>query len=370
MREIKVPALNANDERCLLLRWYVRDGDMVRPDTRLATLETSKAAAELEAECSGILQRNAKEGEEVDVGTVIARAFDSEADRQAWLAAAASRPTLSASDLIVTDDAQALIVAHGISEATLKGLGKRLIRRQDVESIIRPDSSQAIPPLSRRQASIARTVSRSHGEIPASFLVMRVWSDTVFDALRKGARSGHVAPGLAEVLVKCTADQCDEFPVFFCPGPSDEGGPVKDPNVGVTLDLGNGLAIPVVKSVRSKSLFDVAEALLELKEKALDDTYDVEDLSGGHISISLNDEEDCVLSVPIILPGQTCMLSLTGTQRMLVEAPQRGYVSRSYFDLGVCFDHRYINGQDAAQFLRGIKTLLESPDVVQRYTAK
>ena len=100
------------------------------------------------------------------------------------------------------------------------------------------------------------------------------------------------------------------------------------------------------------------------RRKALDDSFQSEDLTGAHLCISLNMAPDVVLSVPIIPPGHTAMLSLAGLIDEVYRDDDGQLKTRRYTNLGVAYDHRVINGSQAMDFLQSIKRRMQSPEML------
>ncbi|GAB3897974.1 hypothetical protein GCM10027612_55240 [Microbispora bryophytorum subsp. camponoti] len=67
-----------------------------------------------------------------------------------------------------------------------------------------------------------------------------------------------------------------------------------------------------------------------------------------------------MFAVPIVFPGQTCALSLTAPRPEVVQDGS-GFAVRRFATVGLAYDHRFINGRDAAEFLGELRTALESP---------
>src|SRR5690242_5715317 len=87
MTPVVVPRLSANDDVYTLVEWLLPDGREVTRGQPIATVETSKAASELVAECSGVLHRGVAVGAECRVGDVLGHLFESAEDRERFVAA-------------------------------------------------------------------------------------------------------------------------------------------------------------------------------------------------------------------------------------------------------------------------------------------
>jgi 2-oxoglutarate dehydrogenase E2 component (dihydrolipoamide succinyltransferase) len=363
MHEITVPQVNSNDEAYILVEWLAADGAELAPDSPVAVLETSKTAEELAAEASGFLQQQVAVGAECRVGTVIGRLFPTEQARTEYLAAVPREAsgTSPAADVVITKSAAAAAADLGVGADQLASLGKRVIKRQDVEALAARAGVTEIR-LSAAQQAIADVVTRSHQSIPAAFLAVKVPADA---ALRLRAVLAGESPadiGLPELLVKAVAGLRERFPLCF--GSYRADGTVSviaGAHTGITLDLGHGLYVPVIKHADRLPLTEIASVLADLRISALRGSFRDADLSGGNITISLSNDPDTVLARPIVFPGQTCMLCLCGTQQEVYLTSAGTLDVRHVAHLGISYDHRVINGRDASDFLHELKRALAEP---------
>ncbi|MGW5400088.1 2-oxo acid dehydrogenase subunit E2 [Streptomyces sp. NPDC003952] len=357
MHDIVLPKLNNTDSAAVVNRWITEEGSKASSGEPLVEVETSKAVNELEAPFSGILHHIVASGEEAAFGARIGVLFDNVEEYRRFLAQQQSTPAMtpSGAELVVTKAAQELIDKYAIASEAVRGLGKKVIKASDLTALLAPSDETAMN-LPKSQQGVGRVVAESHRTIPAAFTVLKVGLD-VFDDVR--GRDGGSGLGLAECTVKAMAAQHADHPLFFS-SPLDETRVTlaPAPNVGVTVDVGTGLSIPVIKDAHSRTGQDVADLLMELRLQALDGTLRGEDLTGGNITLSLNDDQDVVFAQPIVFPGQACMLSIGGRQEVLQQT-EAGPVARGLFYLGVAYDHRIVNGRDAVTFGRAVKALLE-----------
>lgn len=387
---IEVPKLNNNDEGCVLREWLVESGARVEVDDVIAVLETSKSTFDLVSEHAGILHRLVDVGVDCLFGASIGYLFADEEARSRFLdrrtpdPATAPAEETAGSALTLTRGARELMAEAGLDEASVQRLGKRVVKRSDVEALLggpagvgakeaatgidETPGPAAGRPLTRRQQAIARTVGRSHREIPSSFVAVKVSCDAVLAGLEAVRKHSAQPVGLAECLVKAIAGLAGRFELFYGGmaggGPVGEGRfvPAPEPAVGVTVDVGTGLFIPVLRDVASRSLDEIADALLELRVKAMRDSFRDEDLTGGAITLSINNQEDVLFAVPIVLPGQTAMVSLGSLQEEPALSESGELVRRRSTILGLAYDHRVVNGREAVEYLSALKAALERPD--------
>ena len=137
--------------------------------------------------------------------------------------------------------------------------------------------------------------------------------------------------------------------------------PGETTDVGVTVDVGTGLFVPVVRNAAAIGLGDVADQLMDFRVKAMRKAFHEDDLAGGQITLSLNTDNDVLWAVPIILPPQVCIVSLGSVQPELTLGEDGQPRQRSCCTVGMTYDHRVINGQDAVEFLTAFKQAVERP---------
>ncbi|MBX6169782.1 MAG: dehydrogenase, partial [Thermobispora bispora] len=149
MTEFRVPKLNNNDATYILVEWLAEDGQEVRDGDPIVVLETSKATEEVEAPEPGVLRRLLPEGTECEPGQVIARLLVPGEDAAAETADGDARgpraaaPPAAGAGVVVTAPARELIEAHGVPMERVYALGRKVIRRTDVEELLRGDATGA-----------------------------------------------------------------------------------------------------------------------------------------------------------------------------------------------------------------------------------
>ncbi|GAA4929245.1 2-oxo acid dehydrogenase subunit E2 [Actinoplanes utahensis] len=382
MTDITVPKLNNNDVTYILVEWLIAGGEPVTAETVVAVVEGSKAAEELVAGASGVLHHMAEPGSEHPVGAVIGRVFPADRDRRRHLSAepaGASDTTVtgpSPSESLITEPARALAATLGVDLARLQGLGVPVVRRADVRRLAAPESGTAGPPdeatrsgeredltLPRSQLGVADSVTRSHAEIPAAFTVVRVDVGAGLAYALAATRRLHVLVGLPELLLEALGAVAADFPVCFATphGPATMRR-ATGIHVAVTVDVGAGLYLPVVRDCDRRPLRELAAELMRLRRLAMRARFRAADLTGGAIVVSLNTDADVVLTQPIVAPGMVCAVSLGGVHSEAVLDPVTGAVrERRTVMLGAAYDHRYVNGGDAVRFLKAVKSRLENP---------
>ena len=371
MADIVVPKLNNNDTTYILVDWLFEDSQEVPAGAAVVVVETSKAAEELLCKEGGVLHRMVAVAGECRPGEVIGRLFASEQERQRFLdgLTAAPLPAEPSAPLVITDAARDLARRHGIVEERLRDLGKSVIKSTDVERVIAGDGratvddgpDRRVVPIGRAQQAVAGVVSESHRTIPAAFVLTRVDVDAALAAAHEASERHGGLIGLPELLIKAVAGLYEQFPAFFASFRGDALAVADAPRVGVTIDVGEGLSVPVLPDARTLSLADLADALMDIRLKAVRGDFREQDFTGAAIVVSLNNDEGTVFAAPIVFPGQTCMVSLGATMDELTLDEGGPVRARKVAHVGVSYDHRAVNGRDAARFLQELRKRLESP---------
>ncbi|MFJ8827877.1 2-oxo acid dehydrogenase subunit E2 [Streptomyces sp. NPDC102467] len=366
MADIRMPKLNNNDDSYVLLDWLVADGQPVCAHDDVATVETSKATEDLVSEDEGVLRHLLPAGAQCKPGDVIARVVLPGAE-PAGAAPAAAADAPARPGPVLTAPARALLDELGIDPAATASLDVRVVRRDDVERLAatlaaKPAPGAADPRLQTLpagQQAVARTVARAHSTIPAAYTVIRLDVGEVVARARELTAQWRRLVGVPEFLVAATAQLWERFAPCFASPVDDRTIRLADgAHIGVTIDIGNGLFVPVVHAAHELGLEEVAAAMGGLRDKAVRGGFREQDLSGGALTLTLHTDPDVTVAVPVVFPGQVCSLALGGTRAELVPDGD-GFRVAEVAHLGLAYDHRVINGRDAVQFLRAVKENVE-----------
>ncbi|HKD75136.1 MAG TPA: dihydrolipoamide acetyltransferase family protein, partial [Ktedonobacterales bacterium] len=134
-------------------------------------------------------------------------------------------------------------------------------------------------------------------------------------------------------------------------------------HIGVAAQTSVGLLVPVVRHVESLDLWDCATEVARLAEAARTGTATREDLTGSTITITSLGVLGGVVSTPIINHPE---VAIVGVNKIMMRPVWDGttFIPRKMMNLSSSFDHRVIDGWDAATFVQHIKTLLETPALI------
>jgi len=134
-------------------------------------------------------------------------------------------------------------------------------------------------------------------------------------------------------------------------------------NIGLATDTPEGLMVPVVKLAKQKSIFELAQELTQLAEKARNRTIDLADLKGGTFTITNYGAVRGIYGTPIINYPEVAILGVGKIQDRPVVRDGK-VVIRKILPLSISFDHRVVDGAEAARFLNTVIARLEDPDLI------
>ena len=130
-------------------------------------------------------------------------------------------------------------------------------------------------------------------------------------------------------------------------------------NIGVAVDTEQGLVVPVIRNVDQKGLYDLAAELAEISQKARDRKLRPDDLQGGTFTISSLGGIGGTNFTPIVNAPEVAILGVARSQiRPTWDGEQETFVPRLIVPLCLSYDHRVIDGADAARFTTRLKTVL------------
>jgi pyruvate dehydrogenase E2 component (dihydrolipoamide acetyltransferase) len=134
-------------------------------------------------------------------------------------------------------------------------------------------------------------------------------------------------------------------------------------NLGIAVALeGGGLIVPVVKGADEKNLVGLARSINDVATRARSKKLVPDDLSGGTFTITNPGPFGSIISVPIIPQGQTAILGFEAIEKRVVAADDDSIAVRSMGFLSMSWDHRAIDGAEAARFLAALRERIHATD--------
>ncbi len=170
-----------------------------------------------------------------------------------------------------------------------------------------------------------------------------------------------ILPFLMKAMAKAIAEQPQMNALF-----DDDEGVIRrygGVHIGVATQTDNGLVVPVIRHVEALSLWDCGTEVARLAEAAKAGTASREELTGSTITITSLGALGGVVTTPVINYPEVAIIGVNKIQT-LPHWDGAQFVPRKKMNLSSSFDHRVIDGWDAAVFIQRIKGLLEAPAAI------
>ncbi|MEQ8494350.1 MAG: 2-oxo acid dehydrogenase subunit E2, partial [Gammaproteobacteria bacterium] len=217
-------------------------------------------------------------------------------------------------------------------------------------------------PLSRIERTTAANLARAASAVPMAWVARDVDVSSLEQArrrLRAQREPGAPALTLTSVLCKALAIAVREQPRFNAAFDAVGEAVVyrEYVNIGVAVDTPRGLLVPVLRDADRLDIRGIAAALSELSAAARDGTLAAADLRGAGITLSNLGALGVDAMQPLVNWPESAILGVSALRRMPAEAD----AARLVLPLTLGFDHRLINGADAARLLARLATLLVEP---------
>jgi len=210
--------------------------------------------------------------------------------------------------------------------------------------------------IAERMVQAATTIPHAWCMMEADVTELSRWRDREKAAFK--AREG-VNLTYLPIVVQAVCRALKENPLVNSAWGGDHIVQRKHVNIGIAIDVEEGLVVPVVRDADRLSLAGLAQSIAELVDKARRRRLTMPDLSDGTITVDNTGALGNVASVPIINPPQAAII----TMEAVVKRPwvvNDAIAIRSIMNLCLCLDHRVLDGAVASRFLGSVKKTLEN----------
>jgi len=410
----KMPDLGEGTVDAEIVAWHAKPGDAVTEDQIIVEVMTDKAAVEVPAPVSGrVVSITGAPGDKVAVGSPLivfdvsdGAAADGGAGRPANVApdapkpvaptgaaktggvAAASAPAASM-PAAAAAPRQGRVMASpanrrrareaGIDLSTVAGSGPggRILRGDLVAAQSRPAGADVSAETSAETSEIkviglrrliAERMSEAKRNIPHFAYVEEV-DVTELESLRLHLNLSRPAEAASlsylPLVVMALTKVLESFPQCNVLYDAERGVLVRHRavHVGIATQTSDGLKVPVVRNAQSLALWEVAAEIRRLAERARSNKATRDELAGSTITVTSLGKLGGIASTPIINAPEVAIIGLNKA----IERPvvHHGAVAvRRIMNLSSSFDHRFVDGYDAAAMIQALKELLEHPAMI------
>ena len=359
--EFNLPELGEDIDTGDVVALLVSVGDTIEVDQPVLEIETDKAAIEIPSSVSGIITAiHVEEGGIVEVGKPILT-VDTEGAGEEPIEV--PQKTAPATEVVPTPPTRA-------------EKRKETPAIPSVETQRTTETVEPLPDFSKwgeieraamegiRRAT-AKHMATAWGTIPhvTNFDKADI---TELEKLRKQHASKAEAAGgkltITAILLKIAAGALKQFPQF-CASVDMERAEIiykRYYHIGVAVDTPQGLIVPVIRNVDQKNITELATELNQAVEKARNRKLGLEEMQGGTFTISNLGNIGGTNFAPIINSPEVAILGVSRSQIEPVFIDDQ-FQPRLMLPLALSYDHRLIDGADAARFLRRLIDVLENP---------
>jgi 2-oxoglutarate dehydrogenase complex dihydrolipoamide succinyltransferase (E2) component len=398
--EVAMPQMGVSVAEGTIVEWRKHPGEWVEADEPICDVSTDKIDIEIPSPATGRLERILVEpGETVPVGAVLAE-LDTAAEAgeaQSGGAHPQEPPEVDRSK-VHSPIVRRIAAERGVDLEQVEGSGAGgRVRKVDLiaflenggakeerplhtESPYRPAAHPAASPedltgptrreqMSPMRAQIARHMLDSRSTSAHCTTIVEVDFSRVAHRRRElreaMARRGVNLTYLAFVARAAVA-ALERHPVLNASIEGEEIVYHDQVNLGIAVALENGLIVPVIRQAQRLSLEGLAAAIGDLATRAREKRLEPDDVQGGTFTITNPGQFGAVLATPIINQPQVAILDLEAIVKRAVVVGADGDESiaiRPMSYLCMSWDHRALDGAEAARFLAGIKESLEEGEL-------
>lgn len=391
VREFKLPDVGEGISEAEVVRWLVKEGEWVKEDQDLVEIETDKALVTLPSPYSGkVVKFHATQGAVLKVGQLLVSVEESTQPTDAKRVQEKDTGSVvgrldEAEEITKAPEVRAIPSVRALAKelkvdlAKVKGSGPGgRISKEDVEKAAgkvsiagkETDPYGAVEKIPLR--GIRRTVAKRMAEASKRVADVTIWNDADITDLekvrakeKKMAEEKGIRLTYLPFVIKAVIPALKAHPYLNATLDDEQEEIVlkKYYNIGIAVDTPDGLMVFNIKDADQKNILDLAREIGVLAEKARERKIDISELKGSTFTITNYGVIGASYGTPIINYPEVGILGIGKIEdRPVIKAGQ--IVVRKIMPLSLVFDHRVIDGVEAARFLNVVIGHLEDPDLM------
>ncbi|MGB3399523.1 MAG: dihydrolipoamide acetyltransferase family protein [Candidatus Deferrimicrobiaceae bacterium] len=365
--ELRLPDIGEGVAEGEIVRWLVAEGAPIKEDDLLVEILTDKAAMEMPSPVTGILAKIvAQPGQVVPVGAVLAVIEVAPGE-----SLAPPEPSSPGGDVLAVPAVRRLARDLGVDISAVSGTGPQgRVTGEDVRRAAAPaatssitDAEERIPFRGKRRMA-AKKMVLSKSTIPHALLVDEA-DVTNLLAMREtmreiGAKEG-VKITILPFIVQAVVTALRTHPAMNASLDEARGEIVRKKryDIGVAVDMEDGLVVPVIRDAGEKTIVELAREIERLSQGARNGTLPLSDLSGSTFTVTSIGTIGGLFSYPVINVPEAAILGIHKIVRRPV-VREGNIVPRDMVYASLSFDHRLIDGGTATRFLNDVVLQIES----------
>ncbi|HVV69426.1 MAG TPA: dihydrolipoamide acetyltransferase family protein [Gammaproteobacteria bacterium] len=362
MTIFKLPDLGEGLPDAEIREWYVSEGDEVKLDQPLVSMETAKAVVDVPSPHAGkIVKLYGKPGDVIQTGAPLIGFAETHNQQSTSSDSGTVVGVIETSDKVLQESptgidvkipsrssikaipaVRALANRLNIDLTTVIGTGAGgAITAEDVNQAASGTKTVLGEPLHGVRRIMALQMAKSHAEVVPATLVedadIHNWPEKTDVSLR-----------LIQALIKACQVEPNLNAHFYGQSVSRELCP--EINIGIAVDTPTGLYVPVIKNAEQQTPEMLRTTLNSFKSKAAQQSFTPEDLQNPTITLSNFGTIAGRYASPIVMPPTVAIIAIGKTRQQVV--PVNGELSiHNILPISLTFDHRAVTGGEAARFL-------------------
>ena len=381
----------------------VKKGEKIKNDTPILLVETDKASMEIPIDCDcTIIEILVKEGDLISPGQSIMEINKVNNDKNKDNLKEEKEKKIEgekqAEEIIISNNEKIDVISNTKIHATpsVRKLARKLnvniedvnsknhkITEEDIYGYIKKNES-----LSKQKDTLSDTLSKwglvqevklTSNQIRTGKKLHESWNSiphvTQFDEsditnlyklvklLKSINKNVSSKVSYIPFFIKAVSFILQEFKVFNSSLNTDQKSIIQKHycNIGFAIDTNEGLIVPVIKNIDKKSVKTITIEFNQLINKAREKKLTLDDISGGCFTISSLGNIGGKFFTPIINPPEVAILGISeiNTKPIL---KNKKFIPRKVLPLSLSYDHRVINGADAAKFTKMFSEIIENPE--------
>lgn len=395
MYEIKMPKFGLNMEEGIIEQWFKQEGDNVKKGEPLMEISSDKIINQIESPVSGkIIELIGEEGETYKVGEVIG-IIEEENDsyettqkknlnkKQDKTKISKSSPNkenegkksinieenalnkkthithIKSNRIKISPIARKTALKYGIDITKISGTGPggRIILK-DIENFLKIRSTEGNEFEEIKLSGIRKTIAKKLSDGFHSAVTVTNVTKIDFTNFLKWVKHNNitVTSGIIYFLKK----PLTTYKKFNSHFDGEKLKVFKNINIGIAVDTTNGLIVPVIKNVEQMDFNSVNSYLKEISLKARNNEITQNDLIGSTFSITNLGMMDTILFTPVINPPEVAIMGIGTINKEFKIFNNNSFSIRDIAYISLSYDHRIIDGADAARFLIEFKKEIEN----------
>ncbi|KAI4375748.1 hypothetical protein MLD38_013576 [Melastoma candidum] len=400
---------------CELIRWFVQEGDLIEEFQPLCEVQSDKATVEITSRYKGkILQITYATGDIVKVGETLLKMIVEDDQLPSRTAAYDSLPTPSSPTsetlktrkcgVLSTPAVRGLAKEYGIDITDVHGTGKdgRVLREdilkyatdrgllgesaanssiglesgdprtpQNASTAVGQLPEDEIIPLRGFQRTMVKSMSAA-AKVPHFYYVEEINCDALVElkaSFQENNKDNNVKHTFLPLLVKALSMALREYPLMNSCFNEDSLEVIlkASHNIGIAMATPTGLVVPNIKNVQSLSILEITKELARLQHCALNNKLNLEDISGGTITLSNIGSIGGKFGSPILNLPEVSIIALGRIQKAANFTEDGDVYPVSMMTVNIGSDHRVLDGATVARFCNEWKQYIENPESLLLY---